>query len=458
MKHFTLTLLVLISSVVFAQQALTETAFLSMVKQNHPLIKISNLQPKYGDAYLIKAKGGFDPKIAGSLNQKYFDGKQYYSVGDYGIKYPTWYGLTLKTGVESNRGTYLDPQAKTPSGGLFYGGIGANLGQGMLIDQRRADLWSAKINLQSSEEERRLQVNKLLYETGYAYWDWFLAFHAREILQDAYDVALERFIAVQQTAILGDRAFIDTVEAGLQVQQRLSLLRDAEANYKEKCNAQSTYLWSEQQEPLVLSETTQPSSQKDWIASAEIPFKTDSLLNQHPYLKITSFKVDMLEIDRKLKADRLKPTVQLNYNILNEPVNYNPFSDLDINDYKWGFSIEMPLFLRKERGELKLASLKIEETQLNLAQLKAQLNMKINNARIDLSNSIDQLEIYQRSVTDSKALLDAERNMFENGESSLFLINMRELNYIQSQLKYLEWQAKNKQIGYSLGFATATLF
>jgi hypothetical protein len=48
--------------------------------------------------------------------------------------------------------------------------------------------------------------------------------------------------------------------------------------------------------------------------------------------------------------------------------------------------------------------------------------------------------------------------MFENGESSLFLINMRELNYIQSELKYLEWQAKNKQIGFSLGFATATLF
>ena len=73
MKHFTLTLLVLLSSVGFTQQALTETAFLSMVKQNHPLIKISDLQPKYGDAYLIKAKGGFDPKIAGTLNQKYFN-------------------------------------------------------------------------------------------------------------------------------------------------------------------------------------------------------------------------------------------------------------------------------------------------------------------------------------------------------------------------------------------------
>ena len=79
-------------------------------------------------------------------------------------------------------------------------------------------------------------------------------------------------------------------------------------------------------------------------------------------------------------------------------------------------------------------------------------------ARIELANSLIQLEIYQRTAIDSKQLLDAERNMFENGESSLFLINMRELNYIQSQLKYLEWQAKNKQLGYSLGFAKATLF
>jgi outer membrane protein TolC len=457
MRHFLFILLVF-SFVVRAQQPLTEDAFISMVKQNHPLIKLSDLQPKYGDAYLLKAKGSFDPKAYGSLDQKYFDGKQYYSVGDYGIKYPTWYGLTLKTGVESNRGSFLDPQAKTPSGGLFYGGIGANLGQGLLIDQRRADLKSARINQESTEEERQLQVNKVLYETGYAYWEWFLAYHSREILQEAYDIALQRFLAVQQTALLGDRAFIDTVEAGLQVQNRLSLLRDSEAHYREKCNQQSTYLWTENQEPLALGETTIPLLRADWKPSAEIQMIQDSLLDNHPYLKITGFKRDMLIIDQKLKADRLKPSVQLNYNILNEPVNYNPFSDLDINDYKWGFSVEMPLFLRKERGDLALAKLKVEETELSLSQLRAQLNMKISNAGIELANSLVQLEIYQRTAIDSKQLLDAERNMFENGESSLFLINMRELNYIQSQLKYLEWQAKNKQLGYSLGFATATLF
>jgi len=457
MRYFFLSLLVF-SCVIHAQQPLTEEAFISMVKQNHPLIKLSALQPKYGDAYLLKAKGSFDPKVYGSIDQKYFDGKQYYSVVDYGIKYPTWYGLTLKTGVESNRGSFLDPQAKTPSGGLFYGGIGANLGQGLLIDQRRADLKSARINQELTEEERLLQVNNLLYETGYSYWEWFLAYHSREILQEAYNIALQRFLAVQQAAILGDRAYIDTVEAGLQVQNRLSMLRDAEANYRDKCNQQSTFLWTENQEPLALGEKTSPLLRAEWNPSAEVQMIQDSLLENHPYLKITCFKRDILTIDQKLKADRLKPLIQLNYNLLNEPVNYNPFSDLDINDYKWGISVEMPLFLRRERGDLALAKLKVEETELTISQLRAQLNMKISNARIDLANSLIQLEIYQRTAIDSKQLLDAERNMFENGESSLFLINMRELNYIQSQLKYLEWQVKNKQHGYSLGFATATLF
>ncbi|MFM7724860.1 MAG: TolC family protein [Bacteroidota bacterium] len=166
----------------------------------------------------------------------------------------------------------------------------------------------------------------------------------------------------------------------------------------------------------------------------------------------------MLNVDRKLKVDRLKPFVELNYNILNEPVNYNPFSDLDINDYKWGVSVAMPLFLRKERGDVALAGLKIQETEAGILQLRAQLALKIKNALVELNNSFTQLQIYQQTVNDSKRLLDAEQNMFDNGESSLFLVNMRELSYIQSQLKLLEWKTKNKQNVYAFGFATATLF
>ena len=439
-------------------QTLTEEGFINQVKQYHPLLRMANLQPAFGDAILLKSKGNFDPKVYGTLDQKYFDGKQYYSTSDFGIKYPTFLGLTFKAGLEGNRGTYLDPQAKTPAGGLFYGGVGANLGQGLLIDARRAELRSAGINLKSTQEERRLQLNQLMYQAGYAYWDWFLAYHTVQILQEAYTVALQRFNAVKTTAILGDRAIIDTVEAGLQVQNRLSLLRDAEANLLERLNVQSTYLWDENLKQVALSEMISPISLEEIQPSFPKLNYHDSLLMNHPYLKINGFKLETLEIDRKLKADRLKPLIEVNYNLLNEPVNYNPFSNLDINDYKWGVSIAMPLFLRKERGESSLAGLKLQEAEAGMINLRAQLALKISNSRIDLNNSLQQLQIMQQTVIDSKRLLDAEKNMFENGESSLFLINMRELVYIQAQLKFVEWKAKNKQYGYAYGFSTASLY
>jgi outer membrane protein TolC len=352
----------------------------------------------------------------------------------------------------------LDPQAKTPAGGLFYGGISANLGQGLLIDARRAELRNATLQVKSSQEEQRLQINQLLYQAGYAYWDWFLAKHSVTILTEAYDVAVQRFVAVKTTANLGDRAFIDTVEAGLQVQNRLSLLRDAEANLQERTNVLKTYLWDDNLVVGSLSLEASPEPSANITPSNSLIAWNDTLVINHPYLKINAFKLDMLNVDRKLKSDRLKPFVELNYNLLNEPVNYNPFSDLDINDYKWGVSIAMPLFLRKERGDLALAGLKIQETEAGILNLQAQLSMKIKNAIIDLNNSVVQWQIYQQTMDDSKQLLEAEKNMFENGESSLFLINMRELSYIQSQLKLLEWKAKNQQFRYAFGFATATLF
>ncbi|MFM7565401.1 MAG: TolC family protein [Flavobacteriales bacterium] len=442
----------------WGQVPLTEQAFLEVVLKNHPMVLQSNLKPLMGGAAMLKAKGAFDPKFSGSLEQKYYDGNQYYSLSDFGLSLPTWYGLTVKSGLESNRGSYMDPQAKTPGGGLFYGGIYANLGQGLMIDQRRADIQKAEVFKKQNDQEQRYMLNQLVYESGYSYWNWFLAYHTKEIVLKAYEVATQRFEAIKTTAELGDRAFIDTVEAGLQVQNRLSMLREAEMRLANEAAIQETFLWTPETEPLTLSSNSLPSALRDWNASIALVNYADSMVENHPYLQISQFKIDALEIDQKLKRDRLKPLVEFNYNLLNEPVNYNPFSSLNINDYKWGMSVQMPLFLRKERGDLQLARLKINDAQLELKQTKAYLKMKIQTAGIELSNSLNQLNILNQTVNDSKALLDAEKEMFENGESSLFLINMRELAYVQSELKRLEWMAKNKQLGYTLGFSTATLY
>jgi outer membrane protein TolC len=443
-----------------SQTTFSDKQFFEIVLKNHPLAKQAQLQIQFGEKEILYAHGGFDPKIFTHTLQKNFNSTSYYNLIHSGLKIPTWYGLEFKGGFESNQGAFLNPEEKTPSSGLVYAGASVNLGKGLFIDQRRAELFKAKVYYQSTFFEQKLQLNELIYESGYAYWSWFLSYHSMKILDEAFQLANIRYDAVKRTAELEDRPEIDVVEAGLQVQNRESMLRNYEAEYKGSGFKISTFLWNEQQVPLDLDSLTTPVKieilEKDSVtllSNQEI----DTALANHPYIQVTNFKIKGLEIERKLKKEQLKPELAVNYNFLNQPIQNNPFANLSMNNYKWGLTFEMPILLRKERGDLAKTNLKLKEEQFNLENSKAYVEYKIRNAYVDYNNALIQVEIFQKTVVDTKRLLDAEKAMFESGESSLFLINARELAYIQAKLKWVESIAKSKQAYLSLKFNLAQL-
>ncbi len=443
-----------------SQTTFSDKQFFEIVLKNHPLAKQAQLQTQFGEKEILYAQGGFDPKIYTHTLQKNFNSTSYYSLIHSGLKIPTWYGLEFRGGFESNQGAFLNPEEKTPSSGLVYAGASVNLGKGLFIDQRRAELFKAKVYYQSTFFEQKLQLNELIYESGYAYWNWFLSYHSMVILDEAFQLANIRYDAVKRTAELEDRPEIDVVEAGLQVQNRESMLRNYEAEYKGSGFKISTFLWNEQQVPLDLDSLTTPVKieilEKDSVtllSNQEI----DTALANHPYIQVTNFKIKGLEIERKLKKEQLKPELAVNYNFLNQPIQNNPFANLSMNNYKWGLTFEMPILLRKERGDLAKTNLKLKEEQFNLENSKAYVEYKIRNAYVDYNNALVQVEIFQKTVVDTKRLLDAEKAMFESGESSLFLINARELAYIQAKLKWVESIAKSKQAYLSLKFNLAQL-
>jgi outer membrane protein TolC len=299
-----------------------------------------------------------------------------------------------------------------------------------------------------------------MYESGYSYWNWFLSYHSSKVLEESYQLAVQRFEAVRRTAELGDRPSIDTLEAQIQVQNRESLLRNFEADLQSTGYKLATFLWDENAAPLELENKTIPLNMDSLILASEpqlSEMEIDSAINNHPYLKITNYKIKSLEVEKRLKREQLKPQLNLQYNLINEPVIYNPLNALSLNNYKWGLTFEMPVFLRKERGDLALADLKIQDEQYKYENNQAYLQFKIRNAIVEFNNALVQVEIYRRTVEDSEKLLDAERQMFENGESSLFLINARELACIQAKLKLIEVIAKSQQALLSLKFSLASL-
>lgn len=433
---------------------MTYETYLRQVLDHHPRVYQADIVQENGAASVLKAKGGFDPKLEGSIQQKYFDDKQYYSTINAGLKVPTWFGLSAKAGYDQNQGVYLNQSDRMPESGLWYAGLELELGKGLIIDQRRAELKKAKLFQQSSELERQMLRNELVLEASEAYWDWMNAYFQKDIFEEAVANAKFRLEGVIATVIMGDRPAIDTVEASIQWQNRLFGYNQAILNLENAKEKLQLYLWVDGNVPLELNNASPilPSISNMMDLFQRTLLEKDSLLLNHPYLQINELKLKQNIVDFKLKREELKPELTLKYNALNAPVNNNPITNYSMANYTWGGTLSYPILSRKARGDVKLSKLKIEDAKLNNKQLSAKVNYSINVSENKLNTAINQLALFQQTEDSYRRLYFAERDLFNIGESSLFMINSREKSFLDAQIKRIDLITKALISGNELNY------
>jgi outer membrane protein TolC len=440
------------------QSVLQPDTFLAKVLKYHPLADRASLRKDMATAELLKSKGWLDPSVNSVLQQKYFGGKVYYSISNGELKIPTLYGIDFKAGYDVNRGAYLSPENNTPANGLIYGGISIPVGQGLVIDERRAAIRNALTGLDIGSLEEVDIKNDLLYTATYQYWNWFRSYTVLKTLEEARMVAIQRLDAVKKFGLNGDRPAIDTIEAGIQVQNIELSLVASQLDFQQSQNMLLTFLWNEYKLPIPNNHI--PVNVE--AALSDLDNDLNTLINGlsiagHPDLGLLKNKLIQMNTDLKLKKDKLKPKLNIQYNPLSEGIGSSIITDYNINNYKWGLEFKMPLYLRKERGDIKLANLKIQDTQLEVQQKSLELEAKLNNSIAEWQNTRSQIDVVRNNIEQYKQMLDAEKRLFELGESSLFLINMREQAYIQTQIKLADIIAKNRVAYYSIWYHTGRL-
>ncbi|MBP2284207.1 outer membrane protein TolC [Flavobacterium sp. CG_23.5] len=414
---------------------LTYNEFLGYVKKYHPLVKNANLEINKAQANLMMARGGFDPKIEVDFSKKQFKDKEYYSILNSSFKIPTWYGIEIKAGFDNNEGIYLNPENTVPNQGLTSLGITIPLGQGLFINQRMADVRKAKMQMQLSQSERKLQAIAVLYDASLAYFNWKKNFNEVQLYEEYNRNSQIRFKGIQSLISQGDKPAIDSIEAGIIVKNRILNLEDANLKLAKAKLELSNFLWLENNIPLEISDELIPETQLEFTIQESL--KTNDLLQQdfsilnHPKINALQSKIDILNVEKKLKANMLLPKIDVGYSYLSEP---SYIDNYQFKDYKIGLDFYFPLFLRKERGSLKLAKYKVQETEFLLDLEKVQLTNKINAQKIEIESLLKQKELIKSLANDNQLMLNSEERLFSFGESSLFLINTRENNLITAQL------------------------
>jgi len=410
--------------------------FIGFVKKHHPLAKQAELQLKSGEANLLKSRGGFDPKIEVDYARKDFKETTYYNQLNAMFKIPTWYGVEFKATFEDNEGTYLNPSLTTPDDGLYSAGVSVALGQGLLINKRMASLKKARFYKEQTKAKRDLMINELLYEASVAYFSWLEATIQENIYTSFVQNSEQRLKAVERSVETGDKARIAISEGRINMQNRQLGLEEAIQKRKIAALKLSNYLWVNRV-PLELEINVRPVTPKHievensllLISASNI----EELSKEHPKLKSIEAKIEGLKVDFALKKNKLLPKINLNYNFLTEQAT--ELNSFKTSNYKAFVDFSMPLFLRKERGAVRLSKIKLQDANFKKMSEQLIIKNKIKEAEINIISIAKQSTLVENMIKDYDVLVKAEERKFFLGESSLFLINYREEKLIQAKLK-----------------------
>lgn len=441
-------LILLLFPILVQGQVLTPGEFWQQVKVNHPISRQAALLLEQGAQELLYARGGFDPKLSASQDQKVFGGSDYYSYGQGGVKIPTAWGVALKAEYDwtDPNGLYYNPDRRVPEGGQAILGIELPLLRGLLFDEARSDWRQAQLGQDRYRAIADELRNALFMDANKAYWDWSYAYHSREIALEARTYSDERLTGIRESFRAGDNPAIDTLEAFLQWQSWDLEVQEANLQLNHAVAKIQALFWEQNGRPVNWEDSWVPQHPEFLERQPELATLQQQVLD-HPSLRAYRLQQQQLAIERRWKVEQYKPELTFNYNFLADRLDFNPegeggLDNLLTNNYKWGFTFSAPLLLRKERAGVALTDIKIAQTDWKQQQKQQELTTKLNAYWQEWENRSRQLVLSQSVVENYRTLMEAERVKFRLGESSVFLLNSRQQKLLASQLKLLKTQAE----------------
>ena len=325
------------------------------------------------------------------------------------------------------------------------------LGQGLLANPRTIGLKKARLTEQELQVQSQLVLNNILLDANHAYWYWYEYYLKLELTRNSLVLVQERFDAVRQAVVGGDNAAIDSVETLIQVQQWTNQQRKAEVDYQKSQLLLTNFLWEQNGfENLV------PGERESTVLN-DLPGFLEYATVNHPDIRMLSLNNSSLDLDRRLAAEQLKPKLDLEYNLVTGDNLSGEDHVFFRNNFKTGVNFSYPLLVRKERAKLRATKLKRSEGDFKLSQKRMEIENKIRAEYLAIERLREMIVEQEAIVANYTFMLEGERAKFDNGESSIFLINSRENKKLESEFKLIELKA---ELGRSIGrlkWVSATL-
>lgn len=440
-----------------AQAPLAADEVLISVERALPLLERARRDVDAARGAALEARGAFDltVKAEGRSVRGFYDNDRAKGVLEQPL---AALGLNTFAGYRVGRGAFApyEGKAQTLSDGEWTAGVELPLLRDRAIDTRRAGRQVADLGVEAAS--RRLDKARLTFfkDALAAYWNWVAAGRQRDVARALLDLAVARDEQLADAVSLGQIAPVERTDNQRAILQRRSALATADRLLQLHAIELSLYLRAVDGSPvrppagrLPEMPPAQPGPLPD--EAAEVA----AALARRPELQALRVKREQQQAELRLAENGILPALDLFAEVASDSGTGAP--SRAGSSFETGVVFQLPVQRRRATGK----SLQAQATLSGLAQ---ELRWAEDQIRAEVQDAISALEA-ARAVLDAVAeevrvareLEGLERDRFLLGDSTQFLVNLRELATADAALREVKALADYQKALVSVEGATGRL-
>ena len=401
------------------------------VEAQFPLVLAALEEVEIAAGELQSAQGGFDTRLkaGGEFGVDGFYENERVKVS---IEQPTaaW-GATFFGGYKLGTGDFpiWEGGYKTRAGGEFAAGVRVPLLAGRQVDERRTNLWRARLAQEQADPfvlRKRLEAT---LKAALAYWKWVAAGQKFEIAQRLLALAENRQAGVVLAVDEGELPQIALIENQRLIVERQSILINAERSLQQTAIELSLYWRDAEGNPRLPGPERLP---------VEMPVPRDPALTikegdaqfalaQRPEVRELELEVTRLRLELEQAENSLLPRLDLGVagskdtgDTVSDPDDKGPF------EFDAFVTFDLPLQRRSAKGKTRTVAAKKAKLERELQLVRDRVVADVRDAASALNQTWLRLAQVRENVRLAGALEQAERLRFQEGESDLLRVNLRE--------------------------------
>ncbi len=368
-------------------------------------------------------------------------------------------GMTPFVGYRNGWGAFApyDGKAQTLSEGEFSAGLTLPLLRNRATDERRAARESAVLGVGVAEQgfdKARLGYFK---DALTEYWDWVAAGAQERIAQSLTDLAEARDVQLADAVALGQVAAVERTDNRRAILQRRSALAAARRLREQQAIDLSLFLRDAAGRPMPPELERLPEAPPAAAppAGSDTARLLERAVARRPELAALRLKRQQESVALELARNSRLPELDL-FSVASRDVGAGAPSRAGAS-LEAGVTFVLPVQRRKAGGKTLQAEAKVAAIDQEIRWMEDRVRADVEDALSAVRATHAVLEVLAEEVAVARELEGLERDRFALGDSTQFLVNLRELATADAAMREVRARADYQKALATLQAATGDL-